>query len=146
MANEDKTRQITVDGQVLNELLNAVRDLSTRYTNQEERLSSVEQIILARLNDTRPFEKQMAAQLNEMNAKIIELSVTQAAILEEQAAMRQDLTALRKDYEGFRVETNENFRLINKQMGILSQASLKIHAEYELLEERVSHFETARAR
>ena len=113
MANEDDTRQITVDGQVFNELVLAVRELSTRYTNQEERLNSVEQIILARLNDTRPFEHQMMARLNEMDDKI----------------------------NKFREETNGNFRKMRKVQELLNEDHIHIRAEHSFLETRVEHLE-----
>lgn len=142
MANEDKTRQISVDGQVLDELVSAVRDLSTKFTNQEksqeERLNSVEQIILARLNDTRPFEKQLAAQLNEMNNKINELSAGQTAMREEQAAMRAE-------FGQFRQETSLNFRTVNKKLGILNEDFLNNRTEYALLEKRVDDLESRAA-
>lgn len=141
MANEDSTRQINVDGQVLNELVTAVRELSTRFTSQEERLDSVEQIILARLNDTRPFEKQLVAQLNEMNDKISELGTVQAAMREEQAAMREEQAAMRTDFNQFRQETNLNFRAVNKKLAILNEDFLNNRTEYALLEKRVDDLE-----
>lgn len=156
MANEDKTRQISVDGQVFDELVNAVRDLSTKFTNQEksqeERLNSVEQIILARLNDTRPFEKQLAAQLNEMNNKINELSAgqtamreEQTAMREEQAAMREEQAAMRAEFGQFRQETSLNFRTVNKKLGILNEDFLNNRTEYALLEKRVDDLESRAA-
>lgn len=156
MANEDKTWQISVDGQVFDELVNAVRDLSTKFTNQEksqeERLNSVEQIILARLNDTRPFEKQLAAQLNEMNNKINELSAgqtamreEQTAMREEQAAMREEQAAMRAEFGQFRQETSLNFRTVNKKLGILNEDFLNNRTEYALLEKRVDDLESRAA-
>ncbi len=149
MANEDKTRQISVDGQVFDELVNAVRDLSTKFTNQEksqeERLNSVEQIILARLNDARPFEKQLAAQLNEMNNKINELSTGQTAMREEQTAMREEQAAMRAEFGQFRQETSLNFRTVNKKLGILNEDFLNNRTEYALLEKRVDDLESRAA-
>ena len=93
MPNEENTQQMNqANGNSNNgsneSVLAAIRALDARVTNPEE-------IIVARLNDTRPFEHKMMARLDELAAG--------------QAAMREDL-------HQFRQETNQNFRLVNQKL------------------------------
>ncbi len=122
--NEDNTRQIN---QGNSEVLSAIQDLSGRLT-------TVEEIILARLNDTRPFEHQMMARFNEFAS-------TQAAILEMIAAMRQEQTAMRADFNEFRQETSQNFRIVSKKMALLNEDFLSYRTDQALLEKRVETLE-----
>ncbi|MGH9799007.1 MAG: hypothetical protein ACRD82_01450 [Blastocatellia bacterium] len=141
MANEDNTRQINVDGQVLNEVLSTVRELSTRYTSQEERISAIEQIILNRLNDTRPFDHQVMDRINELTVGQNAMREDLGALREDLVALREDLGALREDFNEFRQETNHNFRLVNQKLGHLNDDFLEIRAEHTLLEKRVDKIE-----
>ncbi|MEP7343256.1 MAG: hypothetical protein ABI977_36355, partial [Acidobacteriota bacterium] len=93
----------------------------------EARVTNLEEIILARLNDTRPFEHKMMARLDE-------LAAGQAAMREEQAAMREDL-------DQFRQETNDHFRKMRKRQELLNEDHMEIRAEHSLLEKRVEHLE-----
>lgn len=124
MPNEDNTQQMSNSN---SQVIAAIRSL-------EDRVANVEQIIVARLNDTRPFEQQMLAQLNELVAG-------QARLQEQMGAMREELTAFREDFEKFRAETNHNFRLVNQKLEHLNNDFLNIRAEHALLEKRVSRLE-----
>jgi hypothetical protein len=111
MPNEEDTRQMNqANGNSNNgqneEVLAAIRALNARLT-------SVEEIILARLNDTRPFEQQLMAQLTEMDDKI----------------------------NKFREETNDHFRKMRKRQELLNEDHMEIRAEHSLLEKRVEHLE-----
>ena len=138
MANEDNTRQIPSvngsGGSDKEQVLNAIRGLDVRLT-------TVEEIILARLNDTRPFEHKMMARLDELALSLAAMREEQAAMREEQAAMREEQAAMREDVNQFRQETNQNFRLINQKQGHLNNDFLEIRAEHTLLEKRVSSLE-----
>lgn len=142
MTNEDNTRQLN---QPNGEVLSAIKDL-------DGRLTTVEEIILARLNDTRPFEHQMMERFNEFAATqtaileaIAGIHEEQAAMREEQAAMRQEQAAMRQDLNQFRQETNHNFRLVNQMLGHLNDDFLRIRAEHTLLEKRVDVLEARAA-
>lgn len=124
MANEDNTRQLNHGN---SEVLSAIRDLNGR-------LATVEEIILARLNDTRPFEHQMMARINE-------LAASQTTILEIIAGIREEQAAMRADFNDFRQETNQNFKISNKKMALLSEEFLSFRAEQALLEKRVEVLE-----
>ena len=124
MANEDNTRQLSHGN---SEVLSAIRDLNGRLT-------TVEEIILARLNDTRPFEHQIMVRINE-------LAASQTTILEVIAGIREEQTAMRADLSDFRQETNQNFKVSNKKMALLSEEFLNFRAEQALLEKRVEVLE-----
>ena len=124
MANEDNTRQLNHGN---SEVLSAIRDLNGRLT-------TVEEIILARLNDTRPFEHQIMVRINE-------LAASQTTILEVIAGIREEQTAMRADLSDFRQETNQNFKVSNKKMALLSEEFLNFRAEQALLEKRVEVLE-----
>ena len=152
MANEDNTQQLNQGNR---EVLFAIRDLNGR-------LNTVEEIILARLNDTRPFEHQVMTRLNEFSATqaVILETMTgigaeqtafraehatmregQAAMRKELAAMREEQSALRADFNEFREETNQNFRVVSKKMALLNEDFLSYRAEQALLEKRVEVLE-----
>ncbi len=145
MANEDNTRQMNADSQVLSEVLSTVRELSTRYTNQEERIGTIEQIILNRLNDTRPFDHQVMARINELVAGQNAMREDLGTLREDLGTLREDLGTLRGDFNEFRQETNHNFRLVNQMLGHLSHDFLRIRSEYTLLEKRVESVEARAA-
>lgn len=126
MPNEDNTQQMSNSN---SQVIAVIRSL-------EDRISNVEAIILSRLNDIRPFEQQMLAQLNELVAG-------QAAMRAEQAAMREEQAAMRMDYERFREETDENFRRLIQRQNLLNNDNLGIRAEYNYLEKRISRLEEA---
>jgi BMFP domain-containing protein YqiC len=119
MANEDKTRQMNqANGDPSNgELLAAIRamdaKLDAKVDSLDARLTSVEEIILARLNDTRPFEQQLMARLNKME----------------------------DDLSKFREETNDHFRKMRKIQELLNEDHMHIRAEHSLLEKRVEKLE-----
>jgi len=117
MPNEDNTQQMSSSN---SQMIAAIRAL-------EDRVASVEGIVVARLNDTRPFEQQVLARLNELIAG--------------QSAMRDELTALREDFESFRRETNDNFRLVNNKLDVLNQDVLTVRAQQRDLEKRVTRLE-----
>lgn len=127
MANEDNIRQLNQTNGSNSEVLAAIKDL-------DGRLTAVEEIILARLNDTRPFEQQIMARINE-------LAVTQAATLEAIVAIREEQAAMRADFNEFRQETNHNFRMLNQTQGHLNNDFLHIRGEISLLENRVEVLE-----
>jgi len=117
MPNEDNTQQMSNSN---SQVIAAIRAL-------EDRVANVEGIIVARLNDTRPFEQQVLARLNELIAG--------------QSAMRDELTALREDFESFRRETNDNFRLVNNKLDVMNQDVLTVRAQQRDLEKRVTRLE-----
>lgn len=131
MANDDDTRQLNQTKGSNGEVIAAIQDLNGRLT-------SVEEIILARLNDTRPFEHQMMARINE-------LATTQAAILEAIAGIQKEQAAMREGLNEFRQETNQNFRIVAKKMAILNEDFLSYRAEQALLEKRVDVLEARAA-
>lgn len=114
MPNEENVQQPTNgEGQQLGQILAAIQALG-------KKLDSVEEIILARLNDTRPFEHQIMARLNQMDEKIDQL---------------------RADFNQFREETNENFRLLNEKLEVLGSDVIDVRAKQRLLEKRVARLE-----
>jgi uncharacterized protein (DUF3084 family) len=177
MTNDDKAQQPTNSD---NLVLAAIQSLESRMVGMEE-------IIVARLNSTRPLDQQLLAKVNEMvdrqNSMHQELIATReeqaamrqeltatreeqaamrqelTATREEQAAMRQELTATREELTatreelaatreelaGFRAETNSNFRVVNKKLGLLSNDFLHIRAEQDLLDQRVTQLEEKKA-
>jgi hypothetical protein len=134
MPNEDNTQQMSNSAsQQIAQLIAAVRSLEDRF---ETRLANVEEIIVARLGATRPFDHEVLARLNE-------LAAGQAAMQEQMAAMRSELTALRIDHERFREETNHNFKVLNRMLEHLTADALRARAERTLLEDRVARLEEA---
>jgi hypothetical protein len=117
MTSKDNTQQMpNSNGQVIA----AIRSL-------EDRVANVEQIIVARLNTTRPLDQEVLSRLDNLVAG--------------QTAMQEQMAALRADFEAFREETNHNFRLVNQKLGHLNNDFLHIRAENTLLENRVSNLE-----
>lgn len=131
MPNEDNTQQMSNSN---SQVIAAIRSL-------EDRIGNVEQIIVARLNDTRPLEQQMLAQLNELTATVATLTATVATILEKIATIQEELTALHEDFESFRRETNDNFRLVNNKLDVLNHDVLTVRAQQRDLEKRVTRLE-----
>ncbi len=138
MANDDDTRQLNQTNGSNGEVLAAIRDLNGRLT-------AVEEIILARLNDTRPFEQQMMARINELATTQVIILEAITAMREEQATMREEQAAMRTDFGEFRQETNQNFRVVAKKMAILNEDFLSYRAEQALLEKRVDVLEARAA-
>ncbi len=134
MTDDDTTNNS--NGHQIAQLIAAIRSLEDRFTAVEisvtevkTRLASVEEVIVARLSNTRPLDQEVLARLNELAAG--------------QAAMHEELAAMRADYERFREETNRNFKLVNQKLEHLNNDFLNIRAEHTLLEKRVSRLEEA---
>jgi argininosuccinate lyase len=139
MRSEDNTQQMSSStSQQIAQLVAAVRSLEDRF---ETRLANVEEIIVARLGATRPFDHEVLARLNELAAGQAAMQEQMAAMQEQMAAMRSELTALRIDHERFREETNRNFKLVNQMLDHLTGDLLRFRAGHTLLEERVSRLE-----
>ncbi len=160
MPNEDTTQNLINSD---NQVIAAIRAL-------EDRIINVEGIIVARLNDTRPLERQMleridelavsvnelhigqnASRIDELAASVNELRIGQNSTLEKIATIdekittiQQDQTAMRADYDRFRQETSQNFRMMIKRQDLLNNDNLGIRGEHTLLEERVSRLEESR--
>ncbi len=165
MPNEDHTQQPTNStSQQIAQLVAVVRSLEDRVIGIESRLANVEEIIVARLNTTRPLDQEVLARLNDLTAgqaimqeqmvtmqkqmiamqdQMVAMQDRMVAMQEQIVAMRADLTALRLDHERFREETNRNFKLVNQKLEHLNNDFLSIRAEHTLLEERVSRLEEA---
>jgi len=112
MPNEDNTQQMSNSN---SQVIAAIRSL-------EDRVANVEQIIVARLNTTRPLDQQILTRLDEL--------VTTMA-------------AMRVDYERFREETDENFRKIIERQDILNNDNLDLRLEYRRQSKRISRLEEA---
>jgi chromosome segregation ATPase len=142
MPNKDDTQQTTnSSGQQIAQLVAAIRSLEDRVIGLEPRIANVEEIIVARLNTTRPFEQEILARLSELVTIVGVVREEQVTMREEQAAMHREITALREDFDRFRAETNHNFKLINQKLEHLNNDFLNIRAEHTLLEKRVSRLE-----
>src|SRR5205085_10611257 len=96
MPNEENTRQMDPANGNSNDGP-TIRALDARVTNLEE-------IILARLNDTRPFEHKMMARLDEVAASLAAMREGQATIIEEQAAIREEQAAMREEQAAMRAD------------------------------------------
>ena len=155
MPNEDNTQQMSNStSQQIAQLIAAVRSLEDRF---ETRLANVEEIIVARLGSTRPFDHEVLARLNElaagqaamqqqmatMQGQMAAMQEQMAAMQQQMAAMQEQIAALREDHERFREETNHNFKLVNQMLEHLTGDFLRVRAEHTLLEERVSRLEEA---
>jgi hypothetical protein len=101
MPNEDNTRHLSNSN---SQVIAAIRAL-------EDRIINVEGIIVARLNDTRPLERQILARIDELADSVNELRIGQNAMLEKIATIQEDQAAMRTDYDRFRQETDQNFRM-----------------------------------
>ncbi len=145
MPNEDNTQQMSNSN---SQVIAAIRSLEdrfeTRFTGVEARLASVEEIIVARLNTTRPLDQEVLARLNELAAGQAAMREEITAIREEQAAMREEQAAMRADYERFREETDENFRRMIERQDILNNDNLDIRLEHRNLGKRISRLEETR--
>ncbi|MGH9937457.1 MAG: hypothetical protein ACREAM_14515 [Blastocatellia bacterium] len=117
MPNEDNTQQMSNSN---SQVIAAIRAL-------EDRIANVEGVIVARLNDTRPFEQQVLARLNELIAG--------------QATMQEQIAKMQEQFESFRRETNDNFRLVNNKLDVLNQDVLTVRAQQRDLEKRVTRLE-----
>ena len=142
MPNEDNTQNLSNSN---SQVIAAIRAL-------EDRAMNVEGVIVARLNDTRPLERQMLARIDELAASVIELRTGQNELrtgqneaLEKIATIQEEQAAMRADYDRFRQETDQNFRMMIKRQDLLNNDNLGIRAEHTLLEERLSRLEEARA-
>lgn len=156
MTDDDKTQQPTNSD---NLILAAIQSLGAR-------IGGVEEVILARLNDTRPLDQQLLAKINEivdkqtamqqdfsamrqeqttMREDLVAMREEQATMREEMAAMREEMAATREEMASFRAETSSNFRVVNKKLGLLSNDFLQIRAEQDLLDQRVSKLEEEKA-
>src|SRR5262249_27757957 len=145
MPNEDNTQPLSNSN---SQVIAAIRAL-------EDRVMNVEGIIVARLNDTRPLERQILARIDELGASVDELAATvnelrigqnelrigQNEALEKIATIQEDQAAMRADYDRFRQETDQNFRMMIKRQDLLNNDNLGIRAEHTLLEERVTRLE-----
>jgi len=138
MSNEDNTQHLSNSN---SQVIAAIRAL-------EDRVVNVEGVIVARLNDTRPLERQILARIDklatsvdELAATVNELRIGQNATLEKIATIQEDQATMRADYDRFRQETDQNFRMMIKRQNLLNNDNLGIRAEHTLLEERVTRLE-----
>jgi len=100
----------------------------------KDRVIIVEGIIVARLNDTRPLEREILARLNELNAG-------QSTIQEQMGSLQEKMSFLQEQFESFRRETNDNFQLINSKLDVLNDDVLTVRAKQRGLEKRVTGLE-----
>ncbi|MCG3162361.1 MAG: hypothetical protein JMDDDDMK_03611 [Acidobacteria bacterium] len=133
MPNEDNTQQMSNSN---SQVIAAIRSL-------EDRVANVEQIIVARLNTTRPLDQELLARLDELVTGQTVIREEQAAMRAEQAAMRAEQAAMRADYERFREETDENFRKIIERQDILNNDNLDLRLEHRRQSKRISRLEEA---
>src|SRR5262249_23290373 len=96
MQNEDNARHLSNSN---SQVIAAIRAL-------EDRIINVEGIINAWLNDTRPFDGEILARLNELNAG--------------QSTMQEQMGFFQEQFESFRRETNDNFRLVNNKLDVMN--------------------------
>ena len=153
--NDDSTRPWPPQGadnqQLLTQLAVDVRALTARMTSLEEKVE-------ARLYDTRPIWERVLAELtglregqSRMQEGLAGLSQEQAGFKGELAGFKAELArlgaeqgGLREELRNFRTETDHNLKLINRQLGILSKDFLRIRADQDDLDERVTQLEGQR--
>lgn len=142
MPNEDTNQHLSSSN---SQVITAIRAL-------EDRIINIEGMIVARLNDTRPFEHQiltrvdaLSASVDDLASSVIELQIDQKTTLEKIAMLQEVQAAMRADYDRFRKETDQNFRMMIKRQDLLNNDNLGIRAEHTLLEERLSRLEETRA-
>src|SRR5262249_46712294 len=121
MSNEDNTQHLSNSN---SQVIAAIRAL-------EDRVVNVEGVIVARLNDTRPLERQILARIDklatsvdELAATVNELRIGQNATLEKIATIQEDQATMRADYDRFRQETDQNFRMMIKRQNLLNNDNL----------------------
>ncbi len=138
MPSEDNTQHLPNSN---NQVIAAIRAL-------EDRILNIEGVIVARLNDTRPLERQILSRLDELTTRFDELAASvnelRNATLEKIAVLQEDQAAMRGDYDRFRRETDQNFRMIIKRQNLLNNDNLGIRGEFTSLEERVTLLEESR--
>lgn len=100
----------------------------------EDRIVNVEGVIVARLNDIRPFDHEIMARLDD-------LFTGQSMMQEKIGAMENRLGVLQEQFDGFRRETNDNFRLINEKLYVLNDDVLTVRAGHRELKKRVTRLE-----
>src|SRR5262249_20406480 len=111
MPNEDNAQHLSNSN---SQVIAAIRAL-------EDRVLNLEGIIVARLNDTRPLEREILERLDILTAG-------QSTMLER--------------FESLRRETNDNFRLVNDKLDVLNDDVLTVRASRQRgLEKRVTRLE-----
>jgi chromosome segregation ATPase len=127
MANGDNTQQNNPTNGNAGQILAILQELAAR-------MATVEEIIRARLNTTRPFDDQVVARFDQLDDKVDKLKDELAKVQEEVAKVQEEVAS-------FRAETNQNFRMVNQKLGHLNNDFLAIRAEHSLLEQRVTKLE-----
>jgi len=117
MANEDNTQHLPNSN---SQVIAAIRAL-------EDRVVNLEGVIVARLNDTRPLEREILSRLNDLTAG--------------QSTMQEQMAKMQEQFDGFRRETNDNFRLVNDKLDVLNDDVLTVRARQRGLEKRVTRLE-----
>ncbi len=123
MPSEDNPQNLSSSN---NQVIAAIRAL-------EDRVVNLEGIVVARLNDTRPLEREILTRLDE-------LTVGQTTMQEGIATLQEQMVT-REDIESFRHETNDNFRLINDKLDVMNDDVLTVRAKQRDLEKRVKRLE-----
>jgi len=110
MSNEDNTQHLSNSN---SQVIAAIRAL-------EDRVVNLEGVIVTRLNDTRPLEREILERLDKLTA---------------------GQSTMQEQFESFRRETNDNFQLINNKLDVLNDDVLTVRAKQRDLEKRVTRLE-----
>jgi len=118
---DDITKDMTTDDK-LNFLINAFSDFKQRLITLEERFTSLENLVHARLTDTRPLWESVNMRLE---------------------AIEQRLDRLEQDQREQFDQLRQSLRQMEKKLGIVHQDNLELRVDVRDLDDRLEKLEKA---
>ncbi len=125
---DDITKDMTTDDK-LDFLINAVSDIKQRQIAGEARLTALEDLVRARLHDTRPLWQGVQQRLDAQQQQL--------------DAMQQRLDAMQLQLDEIRVQLNRLDKKLDFAAHDNQRANLDLRADMAMLTERVTTLEKA---
>jgi predicted nuclease with TOPRIM domain len=142
--NEDLTNTLSLQSSQIAQLLSLAQETKSQLNGVDQRLTALEQKVEARLYDTRPIWERVSGEIDrlrigqeELRAGQEELRAGQQELRAGQEELRAKVEGLHSELTSFRIETNQNLKLIEKKFRHVFGEIGELRGEIDLLEERV---------
>jgi DNA anti-recombination protein RmuC len=147
--SSDDTRNLN-DHELLLQLMAMFREFDTRLREHDARLGHLEEVIEARLYDTRPIWEAVQQEITELRSDVQQQATelrsdVQQQITELRSDVQQQITELRSDVQQqiteLRAEVEKGFRMVNRKVGLFGEQVAELYAYQRDIEERVEKLE-----
>ena len=126
---DDITKNLS-DSEKLDFLVNAVSDMNRRLGTVEQRQGSLEQLVQARLYDTRPLWEAVIQRLDNLQQQVDGLRQEVAELRQQGHDLRQEVAELRQQGNG-----------LHQEFADLRQEFAELRQEFAELRRRIDNIE-----